>query len=342
MSTIKIGNKTIGEKNCTFVIAEAGSNHDGKLDQAKKLIDVAADAGVDAVKFQVFTADKIVAKTKERASYLNKIVSRDETMHDIFKKLELPREWLQELADYSSSKNLIFLATPFDEDAVNKLEEVNMAAYKIASFELVHLPLLKHAAKTKKPIVLSTGLANLEDIKDAVEAVRSTGNNQIALLHCAVNYPPKPEDINLAAMNIMQDTFKVPVGFSDHTLGHAVPIAAVARGASIIEKHFTIDKTLPGPDQPFALVIRIIDEHIIDGKPVKECAESEKELFIMGRRSLFAAKDIPKGTKLTRDLIDILRPGIGLAPKHLDSVIGREARINITANEPITWEKISK
>lgn len=348
MKKIKIGNRLVGEGERCFIIAEAGSNHDGKLEQAKQLIDIAADAKADAVKFQTFFADKIVAKTKDRASYLNKLVSKDKTMHDIFKKLELPREWLKELYEYAESRGLIFLSTPFDEEAVDLLDEIGAKAFKVASFEIVHLPLLRHIAKKKKSIILSTGMASLSDIEEALETIYSEGNNQVIVLHCGVNYPLSFEDVNLRAMVTIKHAFQIPVGYSDHTMGITVPIAAISLGASMIEKHFTISRNLSGPDHPFALELGEFKAMVQEirnaekslGSPIKKRTKSEEEMYKLGRRSIFAVKDIAKGEEVKRETLAILRPGIGLHPRFLEEIIGTIAKVDIKANTPITWDKI--
>ncbi len=262
--------------------------------------------------------------------------------------MELPREWQGELKDYARDKGIVFLSTAFDEEAVDELDTLDMPAYKVASFELVHLPLLKHIARKGKPVILSTAMANLGEIEEAIEAVVEEGNNQIILLHCGAGYPLRAEDVNLAAMETLKQAFPYPVGYSDHTMGLAVPFAAVARGANVIEKHFTISRNLPGPDHAFALEphelkamvqgIREIEKAI--GSPRKVVLDSELIHHKRGRRSLFARVDIPKGTIIAEDMLAILRPGIGLKPKYLDVVIGRKAQVDIKAEEPITWDKI--
>ncbi len=348
MNKIKIGNRLVGEGEPCFIIAEAGSNHDGKLEQAKQLIDIATGANADAVKFQSFLADKIVAKTKERASYLDKLVSKNETMHDIFKKLELPGEWLKELYDYAESKGLIFLSTPFDEEAVDLLDEIGVEAFKVASFEIVHLPLLRYIAKKGKPLILSTGMASLSDIEEALETIYQEGNDQVIVLHCGINYPLSFEDVNLRAMGTVKQALQIPVGYSDHTMGITVPIAAVSSGASVIEKHFTISRNLSGPDHPFALEpneLRIMVKEIRNtekalGSPIKRRTKSEEEMYKLGRRSIFAIKDIAKGEVIEREDLAILRPGFGIHPRCLERVIGRTAKVKIGANTPITWDKI--
>ncbi|AGB42118.1 N-acetylneuraminate synthase/pseudaminic acid synthase [Halobacteroides halobius DSM 5150] len=345
---IKVGTKAIAEDQPCFIIAEAGSNHNQDLDRAKELIDVAAEAGVDAVKFQTFTADKIAAKTEDEVMKLGDEYDTADHLYELYQDLELPREWQTELRGYAREKGLIFLSTPFDYEAVDQLDELGMPAFKIASFECIDLPFLKYIAKKDKPIILSTGMANLGEIEEALEAIYQTGNEQVVVLHCGINYPMPMEDVNLAAMDTIKQAFQVSVGYSDHTLGINVPIAAVARGAKVIEKHYTLDRDLAGPDHKFALEpdelkemvtgIREIESAI--GSPIKKHVESEEVHYQRGRRSIFAIKDIKEGTKITEDMVKILRPGIGLKPKYYDLVIGREAQQDIEANEPITWEKI--
>lgn len=347
-SEIKIGNITVGNDNPVFIIAEAGSNHDGDLGQAKKLIDVAAEARVDAVKFQTFTADKIAARTDDEVMKLGDEYDTADDLYDLYKSLELPREWQQELKDYAQKKGLIFLSTPFDYEAVDQLEELGMPAYKIASFECIDIPFLRYIAKKGKPIILSTGMADLGEIEESLEAIYNEGNKQVILLHCGISYPMPVEDVNLAAMGTMRQAFLLPIGYSDHTLGITVPISAVARGAKVIEKHFTLDKNLPGPDHKFALepdelkamVKGIREAEAAIGSPIKRHVSAEEVHYHRGRRSIFAIQDIPAGTEITAEMIGVLRPGIGLKPKYFDLLIGRTARKDIKANEPITWEKI--
>lgn len=345
-SKVQIANRIIGEGEPCFVIAEVGSNHDGKLEQAKQLIDIAANSGADVVKFQTFRADKIAARTMDKV--VNVDIAGSKTLHTLYKKMELPQEWPSELADYARDKGIIFLSTPFDEEAVDELDALGIPAFKVASFELVHLSLLKYIAQKGKPIILSTAMANLGEIEEAIETILEEDNDQIILLHCGVGYPLEVEDVNLAAMDTLRQAFPYSVGYSDHTLGITIPIAAVARGASVIEKHFTINRNLSGPDHPFALEpeelramiqgIREVEKAI--GSPRKGVLNSELIHYKRGRRSIFAIVDIPKGTIITENMLRILRPGIGLQPKYLHMVIGRKAQVDIGVHEPITWNKI--
>jgi len=344
MRTIKISNKKIGPNEPTFIIAEAGSNHNGKLSQAKQLIDIAAEAEVDAIKFQVFRADKHYSKKTPKFSYLKSTKST----YDIIKENELPREWLEELSDYSKEKGLIFMATPSDIEAIDLLESIGVPVYKWASFEIVDLPLLKYAASKKKPIFLSTGLCNLDDIKDALETIYSTKNKDVVLLHCVSLYPTAANQVNLKAMDTMKKEFNVPVGYSDHTLGVMIPIAAVARGAAVIEKHFTISRKLEGPDHKFAIepdelqmmVKGIREVEVSLGSSIKKMIPEEEEMARLGRRSIIARTNIPKGTIISEDMLIIKRPGFGIKPKFLNKVIGRKAKKDIEAEDVITWELV--
>ncbi len=348
MKSIRVADKLIGPDAPVFVISEAGSNHNRDLSIARRLIDVAAEAGSDAVKFQTYSADTLYSKRTPKMSYLESLTDEQETLWEMIEKLELPREWQKDLADYSAEKGLIFLSTPFDERAVDELEEIGVHAYKIASFEIGHLPLLKRAASTGKPILLSTGMADLGDIEEALDAIYSTGNGAVALLHCAIGYPPPMSAINLRAIRTMSEAFDVPVGFSDHTLGVTIPAAAVALGARLIEKHFTTDRSLPGPDHPFALepdelaamIEAVRDTELALGTGIKRRDSSEQELYDLARRSIVAACEIPAGTAITRQMLAIKRPGYGIAPKHLDIVVGRTARVDIPEDEIITWEMV--
>jgi sialic acid synthase SpsE len=333
----------IGEEESTYIIAEAGSNHNGKLEIAKKLIDVAAEAGVDAVKFQIFKAEELYSKYTPEFSYL-----KGQNVYELIKNIETPREWIKELARYCKEKNIDFLASVFDFDAVDILDKY-VPAFKIASFEITDLELLKYAAEKGKPMIISTGMANLGEIEDAITAIKSVGNEDIILLHCNSLYPTPVEVVNLKAIETMRTAFKVPAGFSDHTLGIHIPIVAVAMDACVIEKHFTLDRTLPGPDHFFAIepdelkeMVRYIREvEKAKGSGIKEKSELEsEEMYIKARRSIHAKVDIAKGTKITRDMLIIKRPGYGIKPKFIDMMVGRIARVDIQEDEWITWDMI--
>jgi len=346
VDVVRIGGREVGGGAPVYVIAEAGSNHDRNLDQAKRLIDVAAKAGADAVKFQTFAADRIVAETTTRAKYLDGLLPPDKTMSDLFRELELPREWHAELFRHATDAGLDFLSTPFDVEAVDLLDDLGVKAFKVASYELWHLPLIREVASRGRPIICSTGMANLADVQDAVDTVAETGNDQLILLHCVVNYPPPFRDLNLRAIQTLRSAFGVPVGYSDHSAGITATIVATALGAAVIEKHFTLSRDLPGPDHRFAIepdelaamVQGVRDAQDALGTGIKRMARAEADLYVTARRSLFAARDIVAGTVLGQDDIAVLRPGTGIEVRDLPKVVGRTARRAIARHEPLAWD----
>jgi N,N'-diacetyllegionaminate synthase len=336
-------NRGLGRDNPCFIIAEAGSNHNGDLEIAKQLIDTAAEARADAVKFQIFKAEGLYSKYTPGFSYL-----QGQDTYQLIKDLETPREWIGELADHCRHRGIIFMASPFDFEAVDLLDPY-VPAHKVASFEIVDLELIKHIASKGKPIIISTGMSRLGEIEDAVEAARSQGNDQVALLHCNSLYPTPPEAVNLRAMRTMGKAFHLPVGFSDHTLGIHVPVAAVALGACVIEKHFTMSRKMKGPDHAFALepqdltamvtAIREVEKAMGNGIKEKSALECE-EMYEKARRSIHAKVDIPGGRTIARDMLTIKRPGYGIKPKFIDIVAGRTAKKDIRADEWITWDMV--
>ena len=329
----------------TFIIAEVGSNHNQDFDLAMKLVDVAAEAKADAVKFQTYSAETLYSKKTPEFSYL-----KGQNVYDLMESIEFPRDWQQELAEYANKKGITFLSTPFDYAAVDELDEIGVPAFKFASFEITDLELLKYTASKQKKMIISTGMADLDEIEDAINTVRSVGNDDIVLLHCNSLYPTPPEVVNLRAIATMREAFDLPVGFSDHTLGIHISLAAVAMGACVIEKHFTLDRSLPGPDHSFAIepdelkeMVRCIRE--IDkakGSGIKERSELENgEMYTKARRSIHAKCDIPIGAVITKDMLVVKRPGYGIKPKFIDTLVGRTARMDIQEDEWITWEIVS-
>lgn len=343
MKKVKIGDKWIGDDKPCFIIAEIGSNHNGSLEQAKRLIEVAIESGADAIKFQIFNAESLYSKYTPEFSYL-----KGQNVYELIKSIETSREWIKELARYCKEKNIDFLASAFDFEAVDLLDKY-VPAFKIASFEITDLELIKYAAEKGKPMIISTGMANLGEIEDAITTIKSVGNADIILLHCNSLYPTPVEVVNLKAMETMKTAFKVPIGFSDHTLGIHIPIAAVAMGACVIEKHFTLDRNLPGPDHSFAIepdelkeMVRCIREvEKVRGTGIKEKSELEsEEMYVKARRSIHAKVYIPKGSKIIRDMLIVKRPGYGIKPGFIDIVVGREAKKDIKEDEWITWEMV--
>lgn len=343
-----IAGRPVGAGAPCYVIAEAGANHDRDLDRAKGLIEVAARAGCDAVKFQTYTGSALYSKYTPPFEYLEEI-SREPPAR-LLDRIALPREWHAELKDHADSLGITWFSSPFDLTAVDALEKVGVACYKIASFEIVDLDLVRKCAATGKPLVISTGMATLGEIEDALEVCESEGNDTVALLHCVSAYPASPHSANLKAMDTLKRAFGVPTGFSDHTLGIAVPIAAAALGADLIEKHFTTSRKLKGPDHPFALEpdeleamvegVRAAQSALGDGRKAGPTEEESGEMFQMARRSIVAKTDIPAGTVITREMLTAKRPGYGIKPKYLQWVVGRVAKRDIREDEVITEEMI--
>jgi N-acetylneuraminate synthase len=348
MAEVKIGNKWIGDNKPCFIIAEAGVNHNGDVNLAKKLIDAAKRAGADAVKFQTFRAENVVTADAGKANYQKETTGDGESQLEMLKKLELTGRDFKKLFDYSRKKAIVFLSSPFDKTSVDLLDELGIAAFKIPSGEITNLPLLKYIARKKKPIILSTGMSTLGEIEEALGVLRKEGAEEIILLHCVSCYPAASEDINLRAMDTLRRAFKLPVGLSDHTLGIAIPIAAVALGACVIEKHFTLDRYFPGPDHRVSLepgelkhmvkAIRDVEKALGDG--VKKPAEEEKENKGLVRRSLVAKVDIAEGTMLAEEMLDIKRPAGGIEPKYIGLVVGRRAKKDIAKDSLIMWEEV--
>ncbi len=344
---VKVGKRWVGDGEPCFVVAEAGANHNRDLGIGKELIDVAAAAGADAVKFQTYSAETLYSKKAPKFSYLESVTSKD--TWDLIKEIELPREWQMDLAAHAAKRGIMFFSTPFDYRAVDELAAIGVPAYKVASFEIVDLPLIKYAAAKGRPMILSTGLATYEDIHDALQACWAAGNREVVLLQCASLYPAPPARMNLRAIATMRQAFGVPVGLSDHTLGIHVAVAAVAVGACVVEKHFTLSRSLPGPDHPFAVEpgelkemvrqIREVEAALGDGRKLGPASE-EQEMYQKARRSLVAAQAIPKGARIEREMIAIKRPGYGIRPKFLDLVVGRIAKADIEEDAVLTWEML--
>ncbi len=344
---IKVGKKFIGENQPVFIIAEAGVNHNGDMKLAKKLVDAAKEAGVDVVKFQTFKSENIVTADAKQATYQSKNTGKTESQYDMLKRLELSYADFTDLKKYCDKKGIIFSSTPHsskeDVDLVAKL----CPFIKVGSGDLTNIPILEYIASKKLPIILSTGMATMREIQDAVKII-SPRNKKLILLHCTTNYPTPFDEVNLEAMATMAKKFKLPIGYSDHTEGIEISLAAVAMGACVIEKHFTLDKNLPGPDHKASLEprelkkmvegIRAIEAAFGDG--IKKLTLSELAIAKIARKSIVAASDIIKGTVIKESVLAIKRPGTGIAPKHIDTIIGRKAKQDIKKDELISWKMV--
>lgn len=343
-----IGGRMVGSGRATYVIAEIGANHNRDLDVARALIDLAAEAGADAVKFQTYSGARIYSSKTPKFAYLAPLT--DKPPAELLEEISLPREWQPVLAEYARERNVHFFSSPFDHEAVRELDELDVPVLKIASFEIVDLPLIRAAAATGRPLLISTGMTVLGEIEDALKAAAEAGATAVGLMQCTSVYPAPVERINLRAMETMRVAFDVPVGLSDHSTGIAVPIAAAALGAAFVEKHFTLDRTMVGPDHPFSVVpdelkamvrgIREAEAALGDGRKDGPSPEESEEMYTLGRRSLIAARELSAGTVLERDMITIKRPGYGIPPKYLDLVIGRQLRIDVDEDEILTWEMV--
>lgn len=325
----------IQNKRC-FIIAEAGVNHNGSLDIAKKLIDAAKNAGADAVKFQTFKAEKLVTKETKMAEYQKKNTGKTESQYDMLKRLELSEEFHKILFDYSKKKGIQFMSTPFDEDAIDFLDRLGVDAFKVGSSDANNIPYLIKMAKKGKTIYLSTGMSDMAEIKESVDTILKF-NKDLIVLHCTTEYPCPYDQVNLRAISTMRKELGVPIGYSDHTKGIGVAVAAVAMGAIVIEKHFTLDRKMAGPDHRASLepdelkemVMQIRNIELAFGDGRKELVEAAKKYVAVAKKSVVAKQHISKGAKITADMLAIKRPGTGLPPKSIYSMIGKTARAEI-------------
>jgi N,N'-diacetyllegionaminate synthase len=343
---VAVGPRNIGPNQPCFVIAEAGVNHNGSPERALRLVDAAVRAGADAVKFQTFIAEQVVSPTAPKAAYQRETTGIGESQLEMVKKLEFPPHVFGDIQHYCQSVGILFLSTPFEESSADLLEALAVPAFKIPSGEITNYPFLEHVARKRRPMIVSTGMADLDEVKAAVELIRNCGNHELILLHCVSSYPANPATVNLRAMQTLAREFRVPVGFSDHTLGIEVPLAAVALGATVIEKHLTLDKTLPGPDhraslnpEEFAAMvrgIRLVESTLGDG--CKRPSPEELDTAFVARKSLVSTRALTRGTILTEDAIAIRRPGTGLPPAMRSQLIGRRLSHDVQAGEVFSWE----
>lgn len=328
-----------------FIIAEAGVNHNGSLEKAKELIAKAAEAGADAIKFQTFKAENLVTQSAPKAEYQNTNEPQSKSQYEMIKKLELKNEWYNELIECANKNNIMFLSSPFDLESISFLDKLDMKIFKIPSGEITNLPFLRKIAELDKEIILSTGMSEIEEIKAALEIIEKAGTSKekIKVLHCTTDYPTKFSDVNLTAMNTIQQECNVNVGYSDHTIGIEVPIAAVSLGAKVIEKHFTLDKTLPGPDHKASIepdelkqmvsAIRNIEFALGNGK--KTPTNSERKNIPIVRKSIVAKREIRKGEIFSEENLTVKRPGTGISPMKWDIVIGKKASRDFKIDELI-------
>lgn len=317
----------------TYIIAEAGVNHNGSLKLAKLMIDKAKESGADCIKFQTFVSKNIVSKNASKAEYQKEQTNSDESQLDMLRKLELSFDDFTELKEYCNLRGIEFLSTAFDFDSIDFLNSLDMRTWKIPSGEITNLPYLIKVAKTHKPVILSTGMSNIDEIGQTINILKTNGCKDITLLHCTTEYPAPYEDVNLKAMNTLRENFNMPVGYSDHTKGIEIAIAAVAMGATVIEKHFTLDRNMEGPDHKASLepdelkamveAIRNVESAIGNGE--KKPAESEMKNIAIARKSIIARSSIKKGETFTEDNIAVKRPGNGISPMRWFDVIGKTA-----------------
>ena len=348
MKQIEIAGRPIGEGHPCFIIAEAGVNHNGDIDLAKRLVDVAADANADAVKFQTFKTDHLVARDAPKAVYQEETTGSDKSHMEMLRELELPTESFVELQRHAARREIVFISSPFDHDSVDFLDALDVPAFKVPSPETVNLPLLRHIANKGRPIILSTGMSYLGEVERAVNAIHDAGNDQLVLLHCVSAYPTQPRDVNLRAMRTMGQAFQVPVGFSDHTQGLEVPLAAAALGARVLEKHFTLDRGMAGPDHRASLEpdelarlvagVRDVQESLGDG--IKRPTEAELNVKYVARRSIYVRNSIDAGTPIREDDLICLRPSGGIPPTQFDEVVGKRPRRSLHTGEALAWSDL--
>ena len=341
---MKIGNKIIGKSNSVFIVAELSGNHHQNFDRAVKTIRAMKDSGADAVKIQTYTPDTITIKSQRKEFRISQGTIWDgRTLYDLYNEAYTPWDWQPKLKKIANGLGLIFFSSPFDKTAVDFLENMSVSAYKIASFEITDIPLIKYIASKGKPIIISTGIATLHDIRLAIATCKKAGNANIALLKCTSAYPTPIDQVNLLTIPDMKRKFRIPIGLSDHTLGISIPIAAVAMGAVIVEKHFILDRTFGGPDSMFSLepnefkdmVARIREVESAKGTVTYRLTKNMKKSREHAR-SLFVVKNMLKGDIFTKINIRSIRPGYGLHPKHYEYVLGRRASRNLTIGTPLS------
>jgi pseudaminic acid synthase len=344
---LTINSRRIGPGEPAYLVAEMSANHHQEFGQAVKVLEAAKKAGADAIKLQTYTPDTLTISSQQEYFRITGTIWEGRTLHDLYREAYMRWEWQPKLKEVADALGLDFFSTPFDFTAVDFLEQLAVPAYKIASFELVDLPLLRRVAQTGKPVILSTGMASLEEIQEAVATLKDAGCRQLALLKCTSAYPAPPGEMHLRTIPHLAGTFGVPVGLSDHTLGLAVPVAAVALGACIIEKHLTLSRDLPGPDSAFSLepeefkamaaAVRTAEQAL--GQVSYEITPAQEASRVF-RRSLFVVRDLQAGEELTPENVRSIRPGYGLHTRHLEEVLGKRAKKAIARGTPLAWDLI--
>lgn len=332
-----------------FIIAEAGVNHNGSLDLAMRLVDAAKASGADAVKFQTFRADLLATRSAHKAAYQERTTASTESQFEMLQRLELDTTAHRSLIDHCRKIGIQFLSSPFDMASADLLEEMDVPLFKVPSGEITNLPFLQHIASKKRPVILSTGMSTLGEVEEAVQVMTGAGAPNVTLLHCVTEYPAPYAEVNLRAMQTLRSAFGLPVGYSDHTPGIDIAIAAVALGADVIEKHFTLDRSLPGPDHKASLepaelqqmVDAIRHVEIALGTGIKAPAPCELSNISVARKSVVAARPLPVGHRLTKEDLEIKRPGNGLAPKLLPALIGRTLRAEVAKDGLIRWDHLA-
>ena len=345
--SFKVGNRIIGEGAPAFIIAEMSGNHAGSIDNALKIVKAAKEAGADCIKIQTYTADTITIDCDNEYFGIGDGTWKGENLYRLYQKAYTPWEWQPAIFEEAKKVGLEFFSTPFDFSSVDFLEDMGVGFYKIASFELVDIPLIRYVAKTGKPIIMSTGMATLEEIEEAVEAVKACGNENLALLRCASAYPAITDEMNLRTMTDMKERFGVPVGLSDHSMGAVGAVVSVALGGNIIEKHFCLSREIENPDSSFSMepaefeaMVRDIRQAELSIGRVSYGPTKQEESNLKFRRSLFAVEDIPEGGIITSDNIRSIRPAYGLAPKYYDSLLGKHTKCEVKRGTPLDWKMI--
>ena len=348
-SFISIAGRQIGSNQATYVVAEMSANHHQDFDQAVRLVHAVKDVGADAVKLQTYTPDTLTIDCDNQHFQIDKgTIWEGRNLYELYGEAYTPWDWQPKLQEIANDLGLELFSTPFDHSAVDFLEEMGVPAYKVASFELIDLPLIRRIARTGKPIIMSTGMATLSEIDEAVHTARQAGATQIALLKCTSAYPALPEEMNLRTISHLSEAFGLPVGLSDHTLGIAVPVTAVALGACLVEKHFTLSRDLPGPDSAFSLepqeframveAIRVAETALGEIRYEMTKEETSSRVF---RRSLFVVEDMESGEVFTEQNVRSIRPGYGLHTRYLDEVLGRRAACDVEKGTPLGWDLVA-